>query len=59
MALYLGGTLVEKLVCINGQKHKVKTTVINSKLKTFDGYILKDENNLFITSTEEDENKWH
>ena len=59
MAIFLGGTAIERVVCINGQKYRIKTSVIDSKLKTFDGYLLKDENNLFITSTEEDENQWH
>ena len=62
MALFLGNAPAKKLIYINGKRYKFETNnisnFINSKLTSLDGYILKDKNNLFITSTEEDENKW-
>ena len=57
MPLYVGK---QKRKITSGDKSFIlRSTMIESKLKSFDDYILKDENNLFLTSKKEDNKKWH
>jgi hypothetical protein len=57
MPLYIGN---QKRKITSGDKNFIlRSTTIESKLKSFDDYILKDENNLFLTSKKEDNKKWH
>ena len=57
MPLYVGN---QKRKITSGDKIFIlKSTTIESKLKSFDDYILKDENNLFLTSKKEDNKEWH
>ena len=54
MPLYIGN---KKRQVTSGDKvFNFTSVVIDSKLKTQDEYILKDEKNLFLTAIEEDEN---
>lgn len=52
MALYIGGQK-RKITTKNGVVI-LKSNVIKNKLKSFDEYLLKDNNNLFLTVKEED-----
>jgi hypothetical protein len=54
MPLYIGNK--KRQVTAGDQVFNFTSVVIDSKLKTQDEYILKDENNLFLTAIEEDEN---
>ena len=50
MALYIGS--IKSDIVLNNEKVSLKTYVIDSKLKSSDEYILKDEENLYLTSKE-------
>ena len=53
MALYFGSDK-RNLILEDGTLFTVKSYITDSKLKSSDEYILKDEDNLYLTSMEDE-----
>ena len=53
MAIYIGGMKRQFASPEEGGIFILKSHIVDSKLKSSDDYILKDENNIYLTSKED------